>query len=81
MDLVRNFILSVLLLLICSSAVVFAQQTGIVEGKVINEENGKPLAGVNVIVQNTNKGATTNANGAFTISGVRSGGQTLIRRF
>lgn len=78
---VRSFTLLLLLLFFSISSIVFAQQTGTVKGVVTNESNGKPLAGVNVIVQNTNKGATTNVNGSFTISGIKSGSQALVFSF
>ncbi|MEO6499239.1 MAG: TonB-dependent receptor [Mucilaginibacter sp.] len=38
-----------------------------VTGKVV-DENGLPLPGVTIRLNNTNRGATTDANGAFTIS-------------
>src|SRR6185503_11118851 len=38
-----------------------------VTGKVTADEDGKPLAGVNITVKNKNLGSQTNANGEFVI--------------
>ncbi len=42
----------------------------------VNGENGAPLSGASITIKGTNKGTTTNNNGAFTISA--SSGSTLV---
>jgi outer membrane receptor for ferrienterochelin and colicins len=65
-----------LLLSLCSGA-VFSQTTimGIVQSK-----NAERLAWIDVVVDGENKGATTNAAGEFTISGLPTGSYNLISR-
>ena len=49
-------------------------QAGNIKGRVIDGKTGKPLAGANVIVLNTNKGSASDMNGEFKIiSGVLFG--------
>ena len=42
----------------------------------VNGENGTPLSGASITLKGTNKGTTTDNNGAFTISASR--GNTLV---
>ncbi len=62
--LLRNFLLP--LLAICLWQTAFAQ-TKTVSGKVTDSADGSPLVGVSVAVKGTNIGASTDANGAFTL--------------
>ena len=50
---------------------VSAQMT--VSGTVVDASTGAPLAGANVVVDGTNKGAAADASGAFTINNVPNG--------
>ncbi|WP_233783408.1 TonB-dependent receptor [Flavivirga eckloniae] len=52
-------------------------QTGGVEG-TITDTNGSPLPGVNVLIQNTNKGAVTDFDGNYVISDIDNGSYTLV---
>ena len=62
-----QLLLSLMLLLIFSTAGVgTVSAQSIVKGSVSNEI-GQPLAGVSVILKGTNKGTSTDANGRFTI--------------
>ncbi len=54
-----------------------AQNTGTIEGTVLEANTERPLAGVQVSVIGTNRGALTNTSGAFRISGVPAGGQEV----
>ncbi len=54
-----------------------ANQEGSISGVVNSAEDGKPLPGVNVIVQNTVLGAATDADGKFHIEGIPQGTYTL----
>ncbi|KAA2240885.1 TonB-dependent receptor [Chitinophaga agrisoli] len=46
----------------------FAQRTGGILKGTVTDENNAPLPGVTVAVKGTNRGTTTNANGAYSIS-------------
>jgi TonB-linked SusC/RagA family outer membrane protein len=62
---VTMFLLVILLQL--SVHTLWAQSGGKVQGKVQAEDSGDPLPGVSVLVKGTTKGATTNAEGVFSI--------------
>ncbi len=68
-----------LLILVAFSGVssVWAQ-TGKITGRVIDAETGEPLPGVNVYIEGTTLGSTTDANGEYVIIGVRPGVYTVI---
>lgn len=56
----------------------FAQeQTGSLEGVVLDRASKQPLELVNVVIQGTNYGAATNANGRFTIHNIPVGTYTV----
>lgn len=65
MNPITLFLLVILLQL--SVHTLWAQSGGKVQGKVQAEDTGDPLPGVSVLVKGTTKGATTNAEGVFTI--------------
>ena len=52
-----------------------------VSGRVMDMVSGEPLIGANALLKGTSKGATTDANGTFTITGVEDGSYTLIVRY
>lgn len=56
-------------------------QTGQISGTVTDSTNGNPLPGVNVVVDGTQQGASTDANGEYTISGVEPGTYDLRASF
>ena len=64
--------------LLCSCLLVLAAraQTGQVEGRV-QTRDGQPAAFVNVSIQGTNRGSTTNEQGWYAISGVPTGPQRV----
>ena len=66
----RNLILIILLIF---TADTFAQKTGSITGKVIDERSKEPLIGTNVIVMDTDLGASTNIKGEFIIRNVPVG--------
>ncbi|MFC1725410.1 TonB-dependent receptor domain-containing protein [candidate division KSB1 bacterium] len=66
----RVFLFFVLLMI---SADLFAQRTGTITGKVIDERSKEPLIGTNVIVMDTNLGASTDINGNFIVKNVPVG--------
>jgi TonB-linked SusC/RagA family outer membrane protein len=58
-----------------------AAQTGTLEGTVVDAETGSPLPGVNLVIQGTTVGSATNAEGAYTITEVPVGTQTVAAQF
>lgn len=80
MKFLKCFIIAICTSCIFSVSNIYAQQTGTVKGKVY-DTNNKPLAGVNVIIQNTQNGATTKADGSFSIKKVSAGQKTLVFSF
>jgi len=61
------------------SVMAFAQK-GSIKGKVVDETN-QPLPGASVSIDGTTLGATTDANGLYTIPGVNAGNYTLTAKF
>lgn len=60
------------------SSIIYAQ-SGSIEGVVTNED-GEPLPGVSVLIQGSNKGRSTNANGTFLFENMSPGDYVLIAR-
>ena len=58
----------------------YAQQ-GTIEGTVTDAESGQPLPGVNVVIGELNTGASTNANGQYTIEDVPTGTYEVTAQF
>lgn len=56
-------------------------QTGQISGTVTDSTTGQPLPGVNVVIAGTQQGASTGAQGQFTISGVEPGTYDLRASF
>ncbi|WP_350202981.1 TonB-dependent receptor [Gracilimonas sp.] len=56
-------------------------QTGVIRGEVTDAENGEALIGANVIVQGTDKGASTDIDGRYVVRNVPVGNYTLIFRY
>jgi TonB-linked SusC/RagA family outer membrane protein len=59
-----QFMLSMIIVLLCTSEMYAQQRT--VTGKVL-DENNKPLVGVSIKVKGTDRGAVTNSTGSFSI--------------
>ncbi|MCF7740177.1 MAG: TonB-dependent receptor [Candidatus Marinimicrobia bacterium] len=68
----RVFLLSLLTILLLQTP-VFSGTTGKIMGQIIDSESGEPLVGVNVIIQGTTLGASTDANGQFIIINISPG--------
>lgn len=56
-------------------------QTGQISGVVTDQSSNQPLPGVNVVIQGTQQGASTDVNGGYTISDVDPGTYTLVVSF
>ena len=60
-----------------ASPAVSAQSTGIIQGQVTEEESGRPLTGIQVLIVDTDTGALTNDQGRYRIEGVPAGDLTV----
>jgi TonB-dependent receptor len=67
----------VLLLLPLLPGLLLAQSTGIITGRVFDEGTGRSLQGAVVTIRGTNLSDYTDADGRFTLPGVRTGAATL----
>jgi len=62
-----------ILFLSISALPVLAQNTGTISGTVIDARTKEPLIGANVIIVDTQRGASTNLEGEYTITNVPIG--------
>lgn len=67
----------VLLIVCCSQALISQELTG----KVKDALTGESLNGANVTVEGSDKGAATDVNGYFSISGIKSGNYTVVASY
>ncbi|GAB4290009.1 MAG: TonB-dependent receptor [Ignavibacteriaceae bacterium] len=67
----------VLFMMIISSSLNNAQQSGIISGKIIDAQTGEALIGANIFLQGTTIGAASDIEGNFIISGIPAGVYTL----
>ncbi|MBX9784081.1 MAG: TonB-dependent receptor [Chitinophagaceae bacterium] len=74
----RKLVCFLSLLLICTLHVAAQDKT--VTGKVTDEKDGSPLAGVSVTVKGTSTGTTTNAEGVFRLS-IPASARSLVFSF
>ena len=72
MSLVRNC-----LILLIFSGIIFSQ-TKNVNGRVLERDTGKPLVGVNVFLDGTTRGTTTDTLGYFTIKNLKYGFYDIV---
>jgi len=56
-----------LYIIISFSAFIFAGQFSAIEGIVLNNDNQKPIAGVNIIIENDDNGTSSDNEGRFSI--------------
>ena len=73
----RLVILLLLAGVLTFSGVVFAGTTGKIAGKVVDKETGETLPGVNVIIEGTGLGASTDLEGRYFILNIPIGAYTL----
>lgn len=60
---------------------VFSNNTGNINGFVIDDENGEALIGANVYIENSSYGATTNLNGYYILPDIPAGHHQLICQY
>lgn len=65
------------LIILLTAIHLFAQDTGTLKGVVVDNNFGDGLFGVNVFIQGTTRGAATDINGEYTISGIERGFYTF----
>ncbi|CDF77796.1 TonB-dependent receptor [Formosa agariphila KMM 3901] len=68
-----------LLLLTLTTTSIYAQNKGVLSGRITTE--GDPLAFANVYIQNTSKGSTTDENGYFKIEHIDYGSYYILASF
>jgi outer membrane receptor protein involved in Fe transport len=73
----RNVTLVALALIIVFSVSLFADTHGKIAGRVVDAENGQALPGVDVMIEGTLMGASTDADGYFAILNVPPGTFTV----
>jgi len=81
---IPQIVLSCLALMVLSGTVFCGSalgQDGTIAGTVIDSTTGGPLPGVNVIVDETQKGTTTDSEGNYRLTGVEAGTYTLRASF
>ncbi len=62
---------------VCALPSGAAQRTGTLTGEVRDAETDEPLPGANVVLTETSLGASTNADGSYTIEGIPEGTYTV----
>ncbi|MDG5766213.1 TonB-dependent receptor [Balneolales bacterium ANBcel1] len=67
------------LLVVATNAL--AQNTGTITGTLIDGSNDETLLGATVMIEGTNRGASTNMEGRFTIRNVQPGEYTLVATY
>jgi iron complex outermembrane receptor protein len=67
-------------LLVFPSAVLNAQQTGTIEGRVLSQEGETPLADVIVRIEGSNRAALTGSDGRFRLAAVPVGTHVVVAR-
>ncbi len=77
--LLKRFILIILLICVIAS-IAIAQTTGKITGRVFDKESKEPLLGVNIILEGTVIGASTDLDGKYLIMNVPVGTYNLITR-
>jgi len=58
-------------------SILFAQNTGKIQGNVLDINSNDPLPGVNIIIEGTYHGAATDIDGNYIIEGITEGTYTL----
>lgn len=73
----KQSIASILLLAMMPVAVLVAGTTGKIAGRITDKSNAEPLPGVNIVVATTTLGASSAADGSYTILNVPPGLYTI----
>ena len=74
-------ILGILLIILSFTQFIFAGSTGKIAGIVNDKTTGDPLIGVNIVVEGSTFGASTDIDGTFIILNIPPGDYTLIAQY
>jgi TonB-dependent SusC/RagA subfamily outer membrane receptor len=80
MHFMRRSLYTLITLAALSPTLVGAQATSTVRGRVNDARTGDPIPSAQVSIEGTQLGASTDAQGTFSISGVPTGNQTVTAR-
>jgi len=73
----KKQILMLFICMLCMSSLVMAGVTGKISGKVSDAETSTPLPGANILIEGTNLGAATDAEGEYFIINIPPGTYTV----
>lgn len=73
-----RIIISSFAILVFLANLLFAGTTGKISGRIVDKGTGEPLPGVNVFVQGTTLGSTTDIDGYYTILQVPPGTHSIV---
>ncbi len=73
----RNGTVLLMVIIMCVAATLVAGQHGKIAGRVTDAENGQPLPGVDVMIEGTTVGTSTNVDGYYMILNVPPGVYSL----
>jgi TonB-dependent receptor len=73
--------ITVLFVLTLTAGNLFAQTTGRISGKVIDQKNSETLIGATVNIEGTTKAAATDVDGHYVLSGLAPGKYTILIRY
>ena len=73
-----TFRLGLLLILASICSTIFAQNTGVLSGIILDKSLQKPLVGVSIQIIPGNLGATSDTSGKFRITGIKPGAYSII---
>ena len=68
-------------LLFLSSCFVFSQNTGALSGRILDIQSQQPLEGATLILEGTNLGTVTDANGFFSINDIPSKSYNVVASY
>ena len=57
----------------CLASSLFAQEDGVIQGRVVDAQTREPLAGVNILLLDTDRGAASDPDGRFYIDKLQPG--------
>jgi hypothetical protein len=69
----RTHLQAIIYGILMTGAALFAQNRGIIQGRVIDGQSREPLTGVNILVLDTDRGSTTDLTGNFLITDLEPG--------
>ena len=67
-----------LLFVLLFSTQVLSQQSGTILGTVVDDNDGQPLIGANIVLEGSTQGTSTNLKGEFILKNIATGEQNLI---